>query len=154
MTHSIRTCLWFDGVAHEAAEFYVSLLPNSSIDGMHRASPDQPPFLVEFSLGGVPYQAMNGGPQFKLSEATSISVTVEDQAEVDRLWEALVADGGEASRAGWCKDRFGLSWQVLPEALSRLFADPDREAAGRAMQAMMGMEKIEVAKLESAFRGE
>lgn len=154
MTQRVRTCLWYESGAEEAARFYVSLLPDSRIESEHRSSPGAPPLVVNFTLGGTPYQALNGGLHFKLTEAASISVLCEDQAETDRLWNALVADGGEESQCGWLKDRFGLSWQIVPEALPRLLADPDREAAGRAMQAMMGMRKIDIAVLEAAHRGE
>ena len=108
---------------------------------------------MEFTLAGTPYQALNGGPQFSFTEAASISVITEDQQETDRLWSALTAEGGEESRCGWLKDRFGLSWQIVPEALPRLLGDRDREAAGRAMQAMPGMGKIDIAALKAAYRG-
>lgn len=150
----IRTCLWFDGDGAEAAEFYVGLLADSRIERRFSPQDGKPPLVVDFVLGGVPYQALNGGPHFKLNEAVSISVTTRDQDETDRLWSALTADGGAESRCGWLKDRFGLSWQIVPEALSRLLADPDRQAAGRAMQAMLTMRKIDIAQLEAAFRGE
>jgi predicted 3-demethylubiquinone-9 3-methyltransferase (glyoxalase superfamily) len=152
ITHRVRTCLWFDGQGQEAAELYVSLIPDSRIENVMRPSPDAPVLMLDFTLGGTPYQALNGGPEFLHSEAASISVLCPDQAETDRLWHALTADGGSESMCGWLKDRFGLSWQIVPEALPRLLADPDRAAAGRAMQALMGMRRIVVADLEAAFR--
>lgn len=143
----VRTCLWFDSNGEEAAEFYVSIVPGSAIEVV--SGP-----VVELSLAGTPYTFLNGGPQYKLSPAASIVVRTADQAETDRLWTALLADGGEESRCAWLIDRFGVSWQVVPDALPRLLGAEDREAAGRAMQAMMRMGKIDIAALETAFRGE
>ena len=143
----VRTCLWFDSNGEEAAEFYVSIVPGSAIEVV--SGP-----VVELSLAGTPYMFLNGGPQYKLSPAASIVVRTADQAETDRLWTALLADGGEESRCAWLIDRFGVSWQVVPDALPRLLGAEDREAAGRAMQAMMRMGKIDIAALETAFRGE
>lgn len=142
----VRTCLWFESGGREAAELYVSLLPNSFIEA-------DGGLMVEFTLAGAPYSILNGGPHYKLSPAASISVSTVDQAETDRLWEALVAEGGEESRCGWLVDRFGVSWQIVPEVLPRLLGDPDREAAGRAQEAMLRMNKIDVAALEAAFAG-
>ena len=153
MRSKVSTCLWCDGTAEQAAEFYVSLIPDSKVLNVFRPVPGGPALIVEFTLAGTPYQCLNGGPQFTHSEAASISVMTKDQEETDRLWIALTADGGADGRCGWVKDRFGLSWQIVPEALTRLLSDKDREAAGRAMQAMMGMRKIDIAKLEAAFRG-
>ena len=150
----VATCLWFDGNAEEAAGFYTSLIPDSRITSIMRLHPDGPALIVGFTLGGAPFQALNGGPQYKFSEATSISVTTAGQEETDRLWAALMAGGGSESQCAWLKDRFGLSWQIVPEALPRLLGSPDRAAAGRAMQAMLGMRKIDIAALEAAFRGE
>ena len=150
----VRTCLWFDGSGEQAAELYVSLLPGSRIDAVFRADPDGPPLTVEFTLGGTPYIALNGGPQYRPSPAASIVVQTVDQAETDRLWTALIADGGEESMCAWLVDRFGVSWQIVPEALPRMLAASDRDAAGRAMQAMLKMRKIEIATLEAAFRGD
>lgn len=149
----VRTCLWFDGTALEAAELYVSLLPESRIETMFRANPDSPPMVVNFVLCGVPYQGLNGGPMFKHTEAASICVVTADQAETDRLWAALISNGGMESRCGWLKDRFGLSWQIVPEALPQLMMHPDREAARRVQSALMTMAKIEIASLEAAFQG-
>lgn len=153
MKPKVATCLWYDGAAEEAVDFYTSLLSGSEIGAITRFGPDGPAVMVEFTLGGAPFQALNGGPQFNFTEATSISVTTADQAETDRLWSALTADGGEEGQCGWLKDRFGMSWQIVPEPLSRLLGSKDREAADRALQAMMGMRKIEIAALESAYAG-
>lgn len=150
----VRTCLWFDGNGEEAAELYVSLLPDSGIETATRPEPGKPALVVELSLAGTPYMFLNGGPQYKLSPAASIAVRTADQAETDRLWSALLADGGEESQCAWLTDRFGVSWQVVPDALPRLLEADDREAAGRAMQAMLQMKKIDIAALEAAFRGE
>lgn len=150
--HKVRTCLWFDHGGEEAAHHYVRLLPDSHVDDITHGS-DGKPLVVNFTLAGVPYQILNGGPHFKLSEAVSISVSTRDQAETDRLWDALIADGGAESQCGWLKDRFGLSWQIVPEAMIRFLNDPDRAAADRAMQAMLTMRKLDIAALEKAFRG-
>ncbi len=152
MNRKVRTCLWFAGVGEEAARFYVSLLPDSEIESVYQPDPDQPPMVVEFTLAGTPYMVLNGGPHFTFSEAASISVLTDDQAETDRLWAALT-QGGTSGRCGWLKDRFGLSWQIVPKTMVKLINDPDRVAAGRAHQAMMGMEKIDIAALEAAFHG-
>jgi predicted 3-demethylubiquinone-9 3-methyltransferase (glyoxalase superfamily) len=149
----VRSCLWSDGKALEAARFYVSLLPDSRIDGVFRPRPDGPELVVDFVLAGTPYQALNGGPQHPFTEAASISVSTRDQAETDRLWEALLADGGAPKACGWLADRYGLCWQIIPEALPRLLADPDPAASARVMQAMMGMIKIDIAGIEAAQRG-
>jgi len=153
-TPKVSTCLWYDGDAEEAAAFYTSLLPDSRITGTFRPSPDGPALMVEFTLGGTPFQALNGGPHYKFTEAASISVSTDDQAETDRLWAALTADGGSEGRCAWLKDRFGVSWQIVPKTLSRLLASSDRAAAGRAMEAMLAMRKIDIAALEAAYRGE
>lgn len=155
MTHptKVRTCLWFERDGEKAAALYVSLLPGSRITSTFSPEPGAPPLAVDFELAGVPYQALNGGPHYQLSPAASIAVTLADQQETDRLWHALLADGGEASHCGWLVDRFGLSWQILPRALMEMLGSPDRAAAGRAMQAMLGMVKLDVAALEAAFRG-
>ena len=150
----VAICLWFDGDAEAAAAFYTSLLPDSRITNVLRPAPDGPALLVEFTLGGAPFQALNGGPQYRFSEAASISVSTEDQEETDRLWAALIADGGSESQCAWLKDRFGMSWQIVPKALPRMLGSSDRVASGRAMQAMMGMRKIDIAALDAAYRGE
>jgi predicted 3-demethylubiquinone-9 3-methyltransferase (glyoxalase superfamily) len=152
----ITPCLWFDGKAEEAAELYVSLLPDSRIDSVMRSPADTPsgpagmPLLVEFTLAGQQFQGLNGGPEFQFSEAVSFVIDCEDQAEVDRLWEALTAGGGEPSMCGWLKDRFGVSWQIVPRELNELMQDPDPERARRATEAMLQMRKIDVAELRRA----
>lgn len=147
----VRTCLWFDGRGEEAAEFYVSLLPDSRIESVTRPTPDGPPLVVEFTLAGAPYMALNGGPHFTLSPAVSIAVRTEGQEETDRLWNALIADGGEESQCAWLTDRFGVSWQIVPDALVRMMAADDRRAATRATQAMLKMKKIDIEALQAAF---
>lgn len=150
----IATCLWFDGNGLEAAEFYVSLVPHSKITSTFQTDLAAPPLVISFVLGGSPYQALNGGPQFTHSEAASIVVTTKDQTETDYLWNSLIAKGGCESQCGWLKDRFGVSWQVVPEKLTDLLMAEDRVAAYRAAQALMSMKKIEIGKIESAFAGE
>jgi predicted 3-demethylubiquinone-9 3-methyltransferase (glyoxalase superfamily) len=156
----VSVCLWFDGKAEEAARFYTSLIPNSRIEGVHRSPADTPSgpkgmvLTVDFTLAGNSYIGLNGGPDFKFNEAVSLSIDCADQAEVDRYWNALIADGGEPSVCGWLKDRFGLSWQVVPRRLIEMYASPDRAAAERAMNAMLKMTKLDVAELERAFAGD
>ena len=150
----VRTCLWFDQSAEEAAQFYVELVPRSAIETTSRPEPGKPALVVALSLAGAPFMFLNGGPRYKQSPAASIAVRTADQAETDRLWVALLAGGGEESMCGWLTDRFGVSWQVVPEALPRLIGASDREAAGRALRAMLKMRKIDIAALEAAFRGE
>ncbi|WP_341214181.1 VOC family protein [uncultured Limimaricola sp.] len=146
-----RICLWFYTQGEEAAQFYISLLPDSRIDRVRRSEVDQHASVVEFTLGGIGYVALNAGPHLRLTEAVPISVLANDQAEVDRLWSALVSQGGEGGRCGWLRDRFGLSWQILPRAVPRLLAEADRDAAGRVAQAFMEMGKVDIAGLEAAF---
>ena len=148
-----RTCLWFESKGEEAAEAYVALLPDSRIDTVFRPDPNGPALVIEFTLAGAPYQILNGGPHYKLSPAVSIAVTTEDQAETDRLWEALTADGGSESRCGWLIDRFGVSWQIVPRELPVLLGHSNREAAARAQAAMMDMRKIDIEALRTAFNG-
>ena len=150
----LRTCLWFDNQGEEAAQFYVSLLPDSHIEKVYKPDPDAPALVVEFTLAGAPYMVLNGGPYYKLNPAASISVLTKDQEETDQLWTALTADGGNPSQCGWLIDKFGLSWQIIPEALPRLVDSDDKAAAQRAHNAMMNMGKIDIAALESAFNGE
>lgn len=150
-THAVRTCLWFSQGGLEAAKRYVSLLPNSALEGPD--SGEGEPLMVVFRLNGAPFSILNGGPHYTLSPAASIVVSTPDQAETDRLWEAL-CEGGAPGRCGWLVDRWGVSWQIVPEALGRLLGADDRAAAGRAMQAMLQMNKLEVPVLEAAFRGE
>ena len=149
----VRTCLWFDDQIENAANFYVSLMPDSIIENTVQPDPDGRPLVIEFTIGGTPFMLLNGGPMFTHSEAASISVLTEDQDETDRLWSALTADGGGEGQCGWLKDRYGVSWQVVPKTMPRLLSDPDREAAGRVMQAMMTMKKIDIAALQTAFNG-
>jgi predicted 3-demethylubiquinone-9 3-methyltransferase (glyoxalase superfamily) len=155
MTNSIRTCLWFrDGRGIEAATFYCSLIPNSSITRSFSADAGRGGFsVIDFTLGGVPYQILDAGPHFMLSEAVSISVETPDQAETDRLWDALTADGGAESMCGWLKDRFGVSWQVFPARLTELTLSPDKTISDKAMAAMMTMNKIDIAAIEAAVAG-
>lgn len=148
----IRTCLWFDGNGEEAANHYVSLLPGSTIQSVSRPEPGKPALVVELSLAGAPYMFLNGGPRYKQTPAASIAVRTADQVETDRLWNALLAGGGEESMCGWLMDRFGVSWQIVPAALPSMLGADDREAAGRALQAMLRMKKIDIAALEAAFR--
>ena len=153
MSAKVRTCLWFEANGEEAAAFYVSLLPDSRIESSFRKSEAEPPLVVNFTLCGTPYQVLNGGPHYKLTAAASISVTTADQAETDRLWQALTADGGKEIQCGWLVDRFGLSWQIVPEAFPRLLGGPDKAGAARAFQAMLGMIKLDIAALEAAYSG-
>lgn len=156
----ITPCLWFDRNAEEAARFYVSLFPNSSIDRMTPYGADSPsgkkgdPMLVEFTLSGIPFQGLNGGPMFQFTEAVSFSIACDDQAEVDRYWEAFTSEGGSESMCGWCKDRFGLSWQVVPKRFVELHVEGSDEQIGRMFAAVMTMRKLDIAALEAAFHGE
>lgn len=156
----ITPCLWYDGAAEDAATLYTSLLPDSRIDKIVRAPSDNPStaegavIVVEFTLAGQSYMGLNGGPQFPFTEAISLQVATEDQAETDRLWDALIADGGEESMCGWLKDRWGMSWQITPRRLTELVASPDPAEAQRAFQAMMTMRRIDIAAIEAAARGE
>jgi predicted 3-demethylubiquinone-9 3-methyltransferase (glyoxalase superfamily) len=147
----ITTFLWFDGNAEEAMKFYVSIFKNSKIVST-MAGPDGKVLTGTFELEGQQFMALNGGPMFKFTEAISLFVNCETQAEVDDLWKKLTAGGAE-SQCGWLKDKFGLSWQIIPSALGRLLGDKDRAKAGRAMQAMLQMKKIDIAKLQQAFDG-
>ena len=148
-----RTCLWFESDGEAAARFYVTLLRDSRIESVYRRDPDQPALVVDFTLGGAPYQILNGGPEVTQSAAVSISVVTEDQAETDRLWDALTADGGKEGRCAWLTDRWGVSWQIVPRALIESFMSDDRDGAERAFQAMLTMNKVDVAAIEAAFRG-
>ena len=152
-------CLWFDGTAEEAARFYAKTFPDSSVSALHCAPGDFPSgqegdvLMVEFTVLGIPCLGLNGGPAFKHSEAFSFQVATADQAETDRYWNAIVNNGGQESDCGWCKDRWGLSWQITPVALTRAVTDPDRAAAKRAFDAMMQTRKIDIAAIEAARRG-
>jgi predicted 3-demethylubiquinone-9 3-methyltransferase (glyoxalase superfamily) len=143
----------FDQNGEDAARLYVSLLPDSMIESVFTPDPSKPPMVIDFTLGGTAYQALNIGPQFPHSQAVSISVLTEDQEETDRLWDALLADGGKAAQCGWLTDRFGLSWQIVPKRLPELLRDPDQDKAARVMEAMMGMVKIDISGLERAGEG-
>ena len=162
VTQKIAPCLWFDSQAEEAAKFYVSVFKNSKINTVARY-PDEGQeihgksagsvMVVDFEIAGQKFVALNGGPQFKHSEAFSFVIATDDQAETDRYWNAIVGNGGQESACGWCKDKWGLSWQITPRALTDAIADPDRAAAKRAFEAMMQMGKIDIAKIEEARRG-
>lgn len=152
-TSKVRTCLWFNGRGEEAAEFYTSLLPDSRIESRSYPEPGKPALVVEFTLAGAPYMVLNGGPMFEHSPAASISVLADDQAEIDRLWDALTKDGGKESMCGWVVDRFGVSWQVVPSVLPSMMESDDKAAAGRARAAMMKMRKFDISALEAAFNG-
>lgn len=152
-------CLWYDGNAEQAARFYAETFPDSKVTAVHRAPGDYPSgkqgdvLTVEFTVLGIPCLGLNGGPYFKHSEAFSFQVATEDQAETDRYWNAIVGNGGQESECGWCKDQWGLSWQITPRVLSEAVTDPDPAAAQRAFKAMMTMRKIDVAAIEKARKG-
>lgn len=152
-------CLWYDGTALEAAEFYAKTFADSEVTAVHTAPGDYPDgkqgnvLTVEFTVLGIPCVGLNGGPAFKQTEAFSFQVATDDQAETDRLWDAIVGNDGKESACGWCKDKWGVSWQITPRALLEAFTDPDRDAAKRAFDAMMEMGKIDIAKIEAARRG-
>ena len=155
----ISPCLWFDGRAEEAARFYTSIFPDSRIDHTERSSVDYPGgktgdvILVEFTLSGLSYQALNGGPHDQFNDAISLSVTCRDQAEVDRLWDALTADGGKPVQCGWLKGKFGVSWQIVPAEFVTMMRDKDRGKSKRVMEAMMKMVKLDIAQLRRAYEG-
>ena len=152
-------CIWYDNGALDAAQFYAKTFPNSTVGEQMRAPADFPSgkagdlLTVEFTVMGIPCLGLNGGPQFKHSEAFSFQVATDDQAETDRLWNAIVQNGGQESECGWCKDKWGLSWQITPRALTAGFTDPDRAAAKRVFEAMMTMRKIDIATIEAARKG-
>ncbi|MES2787362.1 MAG: VOC family protein [Pseudomonadota bacterium] len=152
-------CLWYDGTALEAAQFYARTFPDSSVRAVHHAPADYPSgkqgdvLTVEFTVMGIPCLGLNGGPEFSHTEAFSFQVATEDQGETDRLWAAIVDNGGQESACGWCKDKWGLSWQITPRALIEAITDPDPAAARRAFEAMMQMTRIDVAAIEAARRG-
>jgi 2-polyprenyl-6-hydroxyphenyl methylase/3-demethylubiquinone-9 3-methyltransferase len=159
MTSKNTVCLWYDGGAEEAAHFYARTFPDSSVGAVMRAPGDYPSgkqsdvLTVEFTVMGIPCLGLNGGPAFKQSEAFSFQVATDDQAETDRLWDAIIGNGGQPSACGWCKDKWGLSWQITPRALTAAITDPDPAAAKRAFDAMMQMTKIDIAAIEAARRG-
>ncbi len=155
----IAPCLWFNGAAEQAATFYVSLFPDSAIGAVSRygegaSFPAGTALMVEFNLFGRRFQALNGGPRFTLNEAMSFSVSCKDASEVDRYWAALTTDGGHEGRCGWLKDRFGVSWQIVPDGLGALLSDPDPVRARRAAQAMMSMKKLDLAAMRKAADGD
>ncbi len=155
----ISSCLWFDSQAETAAAFYVSVFPDSRIDRLMRSGVEWPGgeagsvVLVDFTLAGQSFQALNGGPQEPFNDAISLSVNCEEQAEVDRYWAALTADGGAPVQCGWLRDKFGLSWQIVPEVLPRMLRDDDPDKARRVMEAMMRMVKIDIRGLQAAYDG-
>lgn len=154
-----KICLWYNGGAEEAARFYADTFPDSVVGAVCRAPGDFPSgkkgdvLTVEFTVMGIPCLGLNGGPAFIQSEAFSFQVATTDQAETDRYWNAIVGNGGQESACGWCKDKWGLSWQITPVALTRAISDTDQAAAKRAFDAMMGMTKIDISAIEAAFRG-
>jgi predicted 3-demethylubiquinone-9 3-methyltransferase (glyoxalase superfamily) len=156
---TITPNLWFDGRAEEAAAFYASIFPDSRIEAVSRSPADNPStkagdvLLVTFTLAGQRFVGINGGPQFPFSEAVSFQIDCADQAEVDRYWEALVEGGGEHGQCGWLKDRFGLSWQVVPREMGAYLGGPDPAGAARAMEAMLRMQKLDVEQLREAYEG-
>ena len=159
MTSKNTICLWYDGGAEEAAQFYARTFPDSAVGRVMRAPGDYPSgkqgdvLTVEFTVMGIPCLGLNGGPAFRQTEAFSFQVATEDQEETDRLWDAIIGHGGQASACGWCKDKWGLSWQITPRALTAAITDPDPAVAQRAFDAMMQMTKIDIAAIEAARRG-
>ena len=152
-------CLWYDGTAEEAARFYAATFPDSRVGAVHRAPGDFPSgkqgdvLVVEFTVAGIPCVGLNGGPLFKHSEAFSFQIATDDQAETDRLWNAIVGNGGQESACGWCKDRWGLNWQITPRVLVEGVTSPDPAVAKRVFNAMMTMRKIDIATIEAARKG-
>ncbi len=159
MTPKNTVCVWFEADALDAANFYAATIPDSSVGAVLRAPGDFPDgkegdvLTVEFTVAGIPCVGLNGGPAFRQSEAFSFQIATDDQSETDRLWNAIVDNGGEESACGWCKDKWGLSWQITPRALTDGMGDPDRAAAKRVFDAMMTMRKIDIAVIERARRG-
>ena len=159
VTSKNTICLWYDNAALDAAQFYAKTFADSAVGRVTRAPGDFPDgkegdiLTVEFTVLGIPCVGLNGGPAFKHSEAFSFQVVTEDQAETDRLWNAIIGNGGQASQCGWCKDKWGLSWQISPRVLIEAVSGPDRAAAKRAFEAMMPMKKIDIATIEAAIKG-
>lgn len=157
--HKNTICLWYDGGAVDAANFYAQTFPDSAVGAIHRAPGDFPDgtegqvLTVEFTVAGIPCLGLNGGPAFPQTEAFSFQIATDDQAETDRLWDAIVGNGGQESQCGWCKDRWGVSWQITPRVLMAGTTDPDRAVAKRVFEAMMTMRKIDIAAIEAARRG-
>jgi predicted 3-demethylubiquinone-9 3-methyltransferase (glyoxalase superfamily) len=154
-----KVCIWYNGGAEAAAQFYAATFPDSSVGAIQRAPGDFPSgkkgdvVVIEFTVMGIPCIGLNGGPEFKQTEAFSFQVATNDQAETDRYWNAIVGNGGQESQCGWCKDKWGVSWQITPVALTKAIADSDPAAAKRAWDAMMEMKKIDIATIEAAQRG-
>ncbi|HEX5970976.1 MAG TPA: VOC family protein [Gemmatimonadaceae bacterium] len=154
-----RICLWFNRDAEEAARFYAATFPDSSVLAVHRAPGDYPDgkqgdaLVVDFTVIGIPCMGLNGGPHFQQTEAFSFQVATNDQEETDRYWNAIIGNGGKASDCGWCKDKWGVSWQITPVALTKAISNPDPAVAKRAFDAMMTMQKIDIARIEAAVRG-
>lgn len=152
-------CLWFNGTAEEAAQFYAKTFPDSSVGAIHRAPADFPSgkegdvLVVDFTVAGIPCIGLNGGPGIEHSQAFSFQIATDDQAETDRLWDAIIGNGGQENACGWCQDKWGISWQITPRVLTDGFNNPDRTVAKRVFEAMMEMQKIDVAKIEAASRG-
>ncbi|WP_210639383.1 MULTISPECIES: VOC family protein [unclassified Pseudomonas] len=159
MNNKNRICLWYDGTALEAAQFYARTFPDSAVNAVHHAPGDYPSgkegdvITVDFTVIGIPCIGLNGGPVFKHSEAFSFQIATDDQAETDRLWNAIIDNGGQASACGWCKDKWGLSWQISPRVLVDAVTSSDKAAAKRAFEAMMTMTKIDIAAIEAAVKG-
>jgi predicted 3-demethylubiquinone-9 3-methyltransferase (glyoxalase superfamily) len=159
MANKNTICLWYDRSAEDAARFYAETFPDSAVGAVQRAPGDYPngrqgdALTVEFTVVGIPCVGLNGGPEFKHNEAFSFQISTDDQAETDRLWNAIVRNGGEESQCGWCKDKWGVSWQITPRALIAAISDRDPKAAKRAFEAMMQMKKIDIAAIEAARRG-
>jgi predicted 3-demethylubiquinone-9 3-methyltransferase (glyoxalase superfamily) len=159
MAHKNTVFLWYDGSALDAARFYSETFPDSTVGAVLRAPGDYPSgkqgdvLTVEFTVMGIPCVGLNGGPEIKHNEAFSFQIATDDQAETDRLWNAIVQSGGQESQCGWCKDRWGVSWQITPRILIDSLSDRDRAAAKRAFEAMMTMKKIDIAAIEAARRG-
>ena len=159
MTHKNTLCLWYDGTALDAARFYAATFPDSAVGAVHRAPGDYPAgrqgevLMVEFTVMGIPCLGLNGGPGCPHTESFSFQVATDDQAETDRLWNAIIDNSGSPSACGWCRDKGGLSWQITPRALTAAVTDPDPAAAKRAFDVMMGMGKIDIAAIEAARRG-
>lgn len=159
MTSKNTVCLWYDGTALEAAQFYAETFPDSAVGDVFRAPADFPAgkagdvLTVLFTVAGIPCLGLNGGPMFRHSEAFSFQIATDSQEETDRLWNAIVGNGGQESECGWCKDKWGLSWQITPRVLTDALANPDPQVGQRAFEAMMTMRKIDVAKIEAAVRG-
>ena len=157
--HKVRVCLWYEGAAREAAEFYAATFPDSRVETVQKAPSDYPDghqgdeLVVLFTVLGIPCFGLNGGPQFKHSEAFSFQVYTDSQEETNRYWNAIVGNGGQESACGWCKDKWGISWQITPRVLTDALGDPDREASKRVFEAMMTMRKIDIAAIEAARNG-